>query len=851
MDSFTLNKIEFDEVRRVLSTFAACALGRELALRAGPSRNPETIRRWLRQTTQMVAAIRDVGVPPFAGVTDIAEPLRRATPGGGASGEDFAAIAAALEGAGNVRAYLTGLPELLDELHEIAKGIGGFADEIADIRSVVEPDGSIRDDASERLAGIRREITETTQRVHDVIHGYLRDPAVTKLLQNANVTLHGDRYVLPVKADNRGRLPGVVHRESNTGATVFVEPTASVELNNRLSDLADDERREIERLLHHLAVRLHGRHDDIAESLRTVAQADLLSAKAQYAYQNDMTCPEVTDQGPLVFHKARHPLLVEQARAKQREGAKADEVVPIDVRLGDDFDLLVITGSNTGGKTVTLKTTALMAVMAQSGLHVPAARGATMPVFRDVLIDVGDEQSLEQSLSTFGAHIKRIRYILRKADRQTLVLLDELGAGTDPDEGGAIGQAILDELRHIGCVGMVTTHLSVLKAYAMTHERVDNASVEFDTATLSPTYHLRIGKPGESHAIAVAKKLGLGKRTVAAARQHLDRQGKQFRKAIRATGEARQVAEKARADAHAARLAAEEQQEAYQSKLADLHSLQEQFETWLASVPEWKEGQEIHVPSLGQPGRLVRLELHKQRAVVDVGNKQVEVPLKELMPDLGQKAVRDRIDALRKEIVEQAQQTEEVRAEAQRIRDEYHRSLQQQRERARQFDTWLGAIARAKVGDEVPIARKPGRGKLVELNLPGLKAKVEADGEQIDVSVQDLFPQTGPFAPGRRGGRKRSADHGRRGPAERGKGRGRKREPDRPVPHRSPNSPAARKSREALLAVEPGSAVYVIPFHKRATLIRLDAEKEQAVVQSGIFEMTLGLSDLEPVRGAK
>jgi len=480
---------------------------------------------------------------------------------------------------------------------------------------------------------------------------------------------------------------------------------------------------------------------------------------------------------------------------------------------------------------VALKTVAMLVVMAQSGCHVPAQRGATMPAFRDVYLDVGDEQSLQQSLSTFGAHVKRIRYILRKADSSCLVLLDELGAGTDPDEGGAIGQAILDELLRVGCVGMATTHLSVLKAYAMTHERVDNASVEFDTTTLSPTYHLHIGTPGESHAITVAGKLGLGKQIVAAARRHLDSQGRQFRKAIRATGQVRQVAEKARADAHAAKLAAEDEQETYQAKLADLHRLQEEFETWLAALPDWKPGDEIHVPSLGKSGRLVRLELHKQVAVIDSGNIQVEVPLRELMPDLGQSAVREQIAALRQQILTQAANTEEVRAEAQRVMDEYQRSLELQKQRARQFDTWLGAIARVKVGDEVTIGRKPGRGKLVRLDLPGLKATVATGDGEMEISIQDLFPQTGPFSPHRPARPQPAAPQG-----------------DRPIPHRRPDSRAGQANRQAVLAIEPGSEVYVIPFNKRATLIRLLPEKDQAVVQSGIFEMTIGLADLEPAR---
>ena len=842
MDSFTLNKVEFDAVRRILATFCASSVGKSLAGRIGPSRNPEVIRRWLSQTSQMVEAVRAVGLPPLAGLTDISGALRRATPGGGAGGEDFAAIASALEAAGSVRAYLNALPEELELLHELGQGIEDLDGELQAIRSIVESDGTIRDDASQRLAAIRKEVAQVTQHIHDVIYGYLHQGEVAKLLQNVTVTLHGDRFVLPVKAENRGRLPGVVHRESNTGATVFVEPEASVELNNRLADLHNDERVEVGRLLSQLSLRLQGRVDQIAAAVRTLAHVDVLSAKAQYAYQFDMTCPQVTENGPVQFIDARHPLLMDQAWRAEKAGREHQPTVPISVRLGSDFDLLVVTGSNTGGKTVTLKTVALLVLMAQSGLHIPARRGATMPVFHDVFIDVGDEQSLQQSLSTFGAHIKRIRYILRKAGRSCLVLLDELGAGTDPDEGGAIGQAVLDELRKIECLGMVTTHLSVLKAYAFSHERVDNASVEFDTATLTPTFRLQIGTPGESHAITVAEKLGMPRRIMSAARRHLSDQGRQFLKAIRATNVARKSAESARREAFDAQQAAESRQEVYEVKLADLHRLQGEFETWLASLPDLKEGDEVHVPSLGKTGRLVRLELHRQVAVVHADNMQVEVPLGELMPDLGQNTVREQIAALRRQILDQAGQTQEAREQARREREEFHRAAEQQKQRGRQFDRWLAAIGRVKVGNEVPIARKPGRGKVVKLDFTALRVTIETAEGQIDLSIQDLFPQTGPFA--RHGPGGPQAPRSRHRP---GAGRA-KAASDRPLRRRSPDSKAAHKNRQALLDTPPGEQVFVIPYNTRATLIRIDEEKSNATVQSGVFELEIPLADLEPIK---
>ncbi len=835
VDSFTLAKIEFDSLRRILAGYCRCNLGKDLAVRIGPSRNPSIINRWLEQTSQMVTAVRDIGLPPFGGVTDISQQLSRAKPGAGADGEDFAAIASALEGAANVQQYLYSAGENLSELAELAGNIGSFEKEINAIRDIIASDGTVRDDASEKLASLRRQIDKTSQDIHDVIHSYLRQPDVAKLLQDVTVTLHGDRYVLPVKIDNRGRLPGVVHRLSQSGQTAFVEPNASVELNNQLADLHEDERREIERLLSDLAVKIFARSGEISATMRILAQVDLISAKAQYAYQFDMTCPEIVERGSLQFSKARHPLLIDQELQDTQAGRETHPVVPIDVRLGSDFDLLVITGSNTGGKTVTLKTVALLAVMAQSGMHIPVQRGAKMPIFRDIFIDIGDEQSLQQSLSTFGAHIKRVKYVLRKADRNCLVLIDELGAGTDPDEGGAIGQAILDELRSIGCLGMVTTHLSVLKAYAFNHDRVDNASVEFNTKTLRPTYHLQIGTPGESHAITVAGKLGLPRKLTSNAKRHLSAQGKQFSRAIRATSVARQTAEVAREDAQAAQLAALTQQENFEAKLADLHRLKGEFETWLASLGELKSGEEMYVPSLETTAKLVRLEFHKQIALFDTGKVQVEVPLRELMPDLGQVEVRQEIASLKKQVLQQASQTESAMEEAKRIKEEYHRSLEQQKQRGRQFDAWLGAIARVKIGDEVPISKKPGTGKVVELNLPGLKAAVETTQGKLELSLQELFPQSGPFAHKNQTANKK---HGK--PKE-------KRTKTRPITRRSKDSKAAKASREELLKTQPGQQVFLVPFNKPATLIRVNESKDQAVVQSGIFEMEIPLADLEPI----
>jgi dsDNA-specific endonuclease/ATPase MutS2 len=610
---------------------------------------------------------------------------------------------------------------------------------------------------------------------------------------------------------------------------MFVEPNASVELNNQLACLADDERKEVQRLLSELAFQIVAKAERIMATMEVVALIDLISAKAHYSIKYDMIRPEVTPTGPLEINQARHPLLVDQAdggpglRAAEKQ---LQAVVPTDIRLGGEFDMLVITGSNTGGKTVTLKTTALMVVMAHCGMHLPARRGAKMPLITDVLIDIGDEQSLEQSLSTFGAHIKRIRHILENADAGKLVLLDELGSGTDPDEGGAIGQAILDQLIDSGALVMASTHLSVLKAYAYNRDRVDNASVEFDVDTLSPTYQLRIGTPGESHAISVAQHLGLPEKVVASARKYFGSMGKQFRKAILATGAARQQAELARSEAQAAHAEALDRKDDYDEKIADVQGLRSQFLTWLATLNEMSPGDQIFIPSLKRKCTLVRMEAHRQVVLVEAGHMQMEVPISELMPDIGQHDLRKEIDELRKQLTSQNEQLQREQQLVKDTRSKCDLRLKELKDARSQFDSWSKQIAAAQTGQTIPIARKPGKGVLESIDLGAGGAVVKTQSGLLELKLDELFPQTGPFS------RKAIAA---------------KKPKPKPLRRGRKGAKNAKASRESVLATAPGKQVYVVPFAKRATLIRFILEKDVAVVQSGAFEMQLPISDIEPV----
>ena len=844
MDSFTLEKLEFDRLRQILQRYCRCSLGASLAKRIAPSNRPATVRRRLAETGEMVAAVTSVGPPPYGGITDIRAALGRAVPGGGVTGEDFAAIAATLEGCGAVRQWLSGLGEGTDHLAEVGREVHAFDGEVRAIHAIVDQRGDVRDTASDRLASIRREMDSCQDRIRHTVYAFVKRKDVAQYLQSTTVQMHEDRYVLPLKAAQRGRLPGVVHRWSHTGATLFVEPAECVQLNNRLVDLHDKERSEIARLLGELAIRVHSRAEQIRQSLRALGRIDLITAKAQYAYEFDMVGPQMTERSAVQLHQARHPLLIEQVYQQQAAGADSEQlppVVPIDVRLGADFDVLIVTGSNTGGKTVALKTVGLLAAMAQSGLHIPTQRGATLPVFGDILLDVGDEQSLQQSLSTFGGHLQRIRHVLRRAKRNSLVLLDELGSGTDPDEGGAIGQAILDQIRRIGCVAMVSTHLGVLKAYAYAHDRVDNASVEFDTDTLSPTYRLLIGQPGESHAIVVAEHYGLPARVIRAARHHLPRQHKRLREAIRATTASRKASEEARSAAAEAEAAAVTQQEQYKKRFTDLDRLAKEFSDWVSSLPALKAGDEVFVRKLNKSGRLERLQLSRQVAVVNVDNLQVEVPLQELMPDLGDGSVREEITSLRRQIADQSRRTETALAAAQASETEAKRSLAKLRQRERSFEAWLARLKRLAIGEEVTFSQPPGFGTVIAMDLPAGKVTVRIKGKpkgsssdgKMDLRIQELFPET--------------SDPAAAAAARRGQSRRRGEADSRPVVHRDPKSRRARQTGKKVLELPIGSEVYVVPFRKRARLLAVDAAKQQVKVQTGAFELQVALADVEPI----
>lgn len=633
MDAHSLDKLEFGRVRELLAEHCRCVLGRQLAVEILPARKQPMIRRWLRQTTEAMRLVEDVGLPPLAGVGDVRELVRRAASPTRLEAKDFASIGETLQATHAIRAWIDGSSVETPTLQSVFERIGDFKFIADQISRAIDPSGDVRDDASEKLSQIRQGIDKANDRIHVALERLLRSSHVTKMLQFPNATFHNDRIVLPLKSEHHGRLPGIVHRTSDTGATLFIEPAEVVELNNAIAKLRRDEHGEIGRILFNLARVVHANHEAILKAIDAIGVLDLVTAKVQMARAFEMTVPELNDQRRLLLRGARHPVLQALAREEEACGAQPRTIVPIDVRLGEDFDLLIVTGPNTGGKTVALKTVGLLTAMVHSGLPIPAAEGSSVPILDDVLIDVGDEQSLQQSLSTFSGHMSRILEILNRSTDRTLVLLDELGAGTDPDEGAAIGMAILDRLLDIACPAVVTTHLGMLKSVGFNRDRADNAAVEFDTETVSPTYRLLIGEPGQSNAITVAAHLGMPADLIEAARRHLPEQHKALTTAIESTAESRRKAEQARKEAETAKVAADQAEAEARAREQELACKRKEFEEWTQRVTHLKPGDRVKVLSFDRSGRVVRVSLAKERAEVDLGTNTVEVPLSDLHPE--------------------------------------------------------------------------------------------------------------------------------------------------------------------------------------------------------------------------
>ena len=532
----SLNTLELPAVLNMLAAEAVSEPARDLALKLTPSVEEGEVRHRLSETTAAKSMMVVRGSPSFYGVKDVRSSLARADLGGSLNTRELLEIAHVLQCARLVRGYLsddtvgkTPIDYLFYALHA-----NRFLEE--KITGSIVGEDEIADAASSDLANIRRQMRAAAARARDALQKIISSPSYAKVLQEPIITQRSDRYVVPVKAEHKGAINGLVHDISASGATIFVEPMAAVKANNELRELAAKERAEIDRILAELSADCAEHRDGINADYEILVQLDLIFAKAKLSYK--LNCEEAAMEGSgIVLRKARHPLL-DQAKA-----------VPIDVELGDNFDTLVITGPNTGGKTVSIKTIGLLAAMHQCGLHIPASDGSNLPVFTHILADIGDEQSIEQSLSTFSAHMSNIVSIIEECDDRSLVLFDELGAGTDPTEGAALAIAVIEHVRKRGAVIAATTHYAELKVYATNEPGVQNASCEFDVDTLRPTYRLLVGIPGKSNAFAISKRLGLSDEIIEDAKSWVSSESASFELTIEKLEQTRLLLEKDREEA--------------------------------------------------------------------------------------------------------------------------------------------------------------------------------------------------------------------------------------------------------------------------------------------------------------
>jgi DNA mismatch repair protein MutS2 len=680
MDTHTLELLEFDKVRALVAAQAACSLGKEAALRMEPSLDLGEIRDRQLQTTEMADALTSGLTPPFGGLHDIRPIVRRAQVGGLLDAEELSGVVESLKAIANLAQWLDKIGDEFPRLGGMRREVGQFDGVANAIESCIDERGKILDTASRRLSALRREIGQVEERIKETLTRMLRSNEIKRILRYPNFTMVGHHYVLPIAKEHRGEIQGSVHRTSASNETVYVEPQAIAEQSAQLSFLRSKEAKEIRRILRWLSAQVGQVAETLLGSLETLAELDLVYARGRYSIDYRLSPPDFNQEGKLHLRGARHPLLEALFRAEKqrithpvgsaprtagdRTGqsnpgveetvrtadptqeehqstsvpplAEPRTVVPIDVHLGFQFRMLVVTGPNTGGKTVALKTVGLLAIMAQAGLHIPANQGSQLPIFDDVLADIGDEQSLEQSLSTFSSHIRRVSSIFTRATEKSLILMDEMGAGTDPAEGAALGRAILDEVDSVGSLAIVTTHIGDLKTYAFTNPRAENAAVEFDLETLRPRYRLHIGDIGQSNALQIARRLDLPEHLIARASKYLQEGQGGHLPELAIVQKLRKDAEDARQAALAAQAEADRSREALNQRLGDLQRQAENDVRMVEARARLQPGDRVVVPRFGydRPGRVVKLDPRKKTATVSIGMMKWDVAIDELIPQM-------------------------------------------------------------------------------------------------------------------------------------------------------------------------------------------------------------------------
>ena len=633
MNDKYLRVLEFPKILDMLRLYAVSDMGKEAAGELRPSGDMRRVEKLQAETEEALSVIAYTGGNPMSAFQDIREYLKLSQVGSMLSMKALLEVAQVLTCLRAVRRALVTEREDTPILTEMASAIATNRMLEEDILAAIISEEEMSDNASPELRDIRRHIRAVNDKVRDKLNAYLRSSAMQKYLSDTIVTVRNGRYVIPVKAEYRQYVPGLVHDQSGSGSTLFIEPMSVVEAGNELKELTLKERREIERILTEFTQRLAPDAPLIAQSIAVMAQLDVIFARAFLAREMKAVPPKLNQNGRIRLKQARHPLI------------DPDKVVPSDLWIGEDFTTLVITGPNTGGKTVTLKTVGLLTLMAQAGMQVPALFGSELAVFDEVFADIGDEQSIEQSLSTFSSHMTNIVAILKNRTKNSLVLFDELGAGTDPTEGAALAMSILEMLLREGVTTLATTHYSELKAFALSTPGVENASVEFDVNSLRPTYRLLIGVPGKSNAFEISRKLGLTEDIIQSASERLTRDQIRFEDVIANAEYHRQIAEKERKLAEEAHLETQRLRAEAEKARRELEGQRDEMiqkaRAQAKSVLTKAQGEAERVISELKKARSAQMlkehELHELRGVLQEGIDEVSDSIQPLSQAPGEK----------------------------------------------------------------------------------------------------------------------------------------------------------------------------------------------------------------------
>lgn len=615
----SLLKLELDQILSRLAECAGSEDGKAACLQLRPVSDLEDVQILLNETSAAWDLSARKGYPYFSGISDISASLDRAHKGGSLHPKELLAVGHLLRTTRNVRGYISEdeKPTILDPMFRALTPNKFLEDKIL---GAILSEEEIADNASPALSDIRRHMRIQSAKIKDSLQKVISSPAYSKFLREPIITIRQGRYVVPVKSECKNDVPGLVHDVSATGSTYFVEPMSAVNANNALKELEIKEKKEIERILAELSADVAGYREDLTLDYEILVKLDILFAKAKLAYRMGAHAPMMNDQGRVVLRNAKHPLI------------DPTKVVPISLRLGTDFDTMIITGPNTGGKTVTLKTVGLLTLMAECGLHIPAGDGSELSTFDAILADIGDEQSIAQSLSTFSSHMRTIVDVVAQCDSRTLILFDELGAGTDPAEGAALAISLIEFCRTMGATVMATTHYAELKLYAMRTSGVINASCEFDVETLQPTYKLLIGIPGKSNAFAISRKLGLSENILKKAADLVSQNDKDFEDVLTQLEQQRQQMEAAKLEAQ--RLQAETQKAKEQS---EQYALQLQKEKEIALQKAREEAQHI---------------IEEARRTANAATDEIKAIRKQLAESADVQGINQRQTALRKSLNE-------------------------------------------------------------------------------------------------------------------------------------------------------------------------------------------------------